>query len=367
MFAAVEGDAEEIVAVPEELGVLLCGLVPELELFVEHGLAHVSRINLHPAGAGQIEFGPAVEVAGDGAVLALGAQTEDVAGRDTGGAGDGNEDGADVGALAAAVGFRQGADGLAEAAALHAVVAVGVGDGPVIDGTGLSERALLSFHGLFGEGLHFRIVARQVIIGREIGEHVDGHLRAAVLQRAALLVVRVHVEAEGQLRRSGDTAPGGHEIIGAGFGVMVHGLIVIVAGNPDIGDVLVLIGHGIRQVHVGRFGAVGGLKVDVVGDGAGFFGPVSQSGACGTKREAQGEGQKKNLAHTLLLEARRLRGFIPVRGAEPPSPGFVSEHTVLMREALQISDTGNGQRGRALRPHAGPVRTAQGSLPHQDT
>ena len=60
---------------------------------------------------------------------------------------------------------------------------------------------------------------------------------------------------------------------------------------------------------------------------------------------AQGEGQKKNLAHTLLLEARRLRGFIPVRGAEPPSPGSVSEHTVLMREALQISDTGNGQRG----------------------
>jgi adenosylhomocysteine nucleosidase len=47
------------------------------------------------------------------------------------------------------------------------------------------------------------------------------------------------MEAEGQLRRSGDTAPGGHEIIGAGFGVMVHGLIVIVAGNPDIGDILI--------------------------------------------------------------------------------------------------------------------------------
>lgn len=58
---------------------------------------------------------------------------------------------------------------------------------------------------------------------------------------------------------------------------MVHGLIVIVAGNPDIGDVLVLIGHGIRQVHVGRFGAVGGLKIDVVGDGAGFLAPSARA------------------------------------------------------------------------------------------
>ena len=82
--AAVQGDAEKVVAVPEKFGPFFGFLIVQLQFFNQHGLAHVGRVGLHPPGAGEVKFAPAMKIAGYFAIFSGDAQTENVAGGNPG-------------------------------------------------------------------------------------------------------------------------------------------------------------------------------------------------------------------------------------------------------------------------------------------
>ena len=144
-------------------------------------------------------------------------------------------------------------------------------------------------------------VGRNIVVGSEIGSHVHRCFFIDVFQRFALLIVGIHMEGEGHLWLVFDLIPRCHEVVGSGFHVVIDSLTRKVAAYLDVLDILICIGHGIRQIDVGSLGIVRDVEIDVVGDGARFFDRIRGCADTTSKDKAKDSDTKQKFAHGSCL------------------------------------------------------------------